>query len=809
MMNNKFVCIHGHFYQPPRENAWLESIESQESASPFHDWNEKINFECYATNAKARILDADGKIIDIINTYSKISFNFGPTLLSWMQEFDPTTYQSILEADKMSVAKYDGHGSAIAQAYSHMIMPLANQKDKETQVIWGIKDFESRFGRKPEGMWLSETAVNDDTLEVLAEHGILYTILAPRQAKAIKKLNADKWSSVNTETIETKRPYAYRLPSGKIIYLYFYNGGLAQAIAFDGILNHGKSFAIKMMENASDNSNNEIIQVATDGESYGHHHRYGEMALADALVSIENTPGFQLTNYGHYLASVAVDYEAQIHQDTSWSCVHGIERWRSNCGCNSGGYNWHQEWRGPLRFALNWLRDILIPIYEEQISAFVADPWVTRNNYIDVILDRSVANIQQFIKTNATKDLNKKEKVKLLRLLEMQRNSILMFTSCGWFFDEISGIETNQILQYACRAINYASQLTGIKLEEEFEYRLSLAPSNLPDIKNGQGTYEKYVKPSKVSLQRVGMHYAASSLFEKYPQRLEIFNYVATSEFFERIEAGNQIIAFGKTTVRSNITHSEKHFSFVVLCFSQVNIIGHIALDMDNDIFEDHCRSIKLNFNASNLAQVIHLMSDFSPQHFTMSELFKEEKQKIILTIMEKNLLKVENSFRKIYEENYNLMNGILVGNEIIPDAYKNAVQYVLNMELNRFFKKETLDISELQSLLDEFQKWKVNIGNETSFKLAASEKIYKEIELIDDSEISLSRLNNICLLIQSMDRLHLKPDVWKSQNIYFKMMKEFDHLERKYKNAEWKKSFQKLGELLEMKIVEENVMAS
>jgi alpha-amylase/alpha-mannosidase (GH57 family) len=808
-MKNKFVCIHGHFYQPPRENAWLETIESQESAAPFHDWNDKINFECYATNAKARILDAEGKIVDIVNTYSKISFNFGPTLLSWLQEFDNTTYNAILEADKLSLEKYDGHGSAIAQVYSHMIMPLANQKDKATQVIWGIRDFESRFGRKPEGMWLAETAVNDDSLEVLVDNGIKFTILAPRQAKSIRRIGTEKWTEVSTETIDTKTPYAYKLPSGRIIYLYYYNGEIAQAIAFDGILNHGKSFAVKMIKSVNDNDANEIVQVATDGESYGHHHRYGEMALADALVSIENTPGFRLTNYAHYLANVDVEFETQIHQDSSWSCVHGIERWRSNCGCNGGGYNWHQEWRGPLRFALNWLRDILIPIYEEQVSEFVSDPWLARNNYIDIILDRSEANIQLFLKKHAKKELDKVEKVKLLRFLEMQRNAILMFTSCGWFFDEISGIETNQILQYACRAINYANQLTGIQLEDEFEYRLSLAPSNLPEIKNGQGTYEKYVKPSKVNLERVGMHYAASSLFEKYPQRLELFNFVATSEFFERIEAGNQIIAFGKTTVRSRITHSEKHFSFVVLYFGQVNIIGHIALDMDNDIFEEHYQNIKKNFNSSNLAQVIHLMGDFSPRHFTMWELFKEEKQKIIDTIMQKNLLKVENSFRRIYDENYNLMNGILVGNDLIPDAYKNAVQYVLNMELNRFFKKETLEISELQTLLDEFRKWKVSISNETMFKLAASEKISKEIELIDDSEVSLSRLNNICLLIQSMDSLNLKPNVWKSQNIYFKMMKEFDNNERKYVNTEWKKSFHKLGNLLDMKVVEEKVLVN
>ncbi|HET6542013.1 MAG TPA: glycoside hydrolase, partial [Chryseolinea sp.] len=235
----KYICIHGHFYQPPRENAWLEVIEVQDSAHPYHDWNERISAECYAPNTASRILNEKGVIKNIINNYSKISFNFGPTLLSWMQTRDQETYQAVLDADRESMKHFNGHGSALAQVYNHMILPLANSRDKETQIIWGIRDFEDRFKRKPEGMWLSETAVDVESLELLGKHGIKFTILAPRQAKAIRKKGETTWTNVNALTLDTRRPYKYTLASGESIALFFYDGSIAQGVAFDGLLNDG------------------------------------------------------------------------------------------------------------------------------------------------------------------------------------------------------------------------------------------------------------------------------------------------------------------------------------------------------------------------------------------------------------------------------------------------------------------------------------------------------------------------------------------------------------------------------------------
>lgn len=802
-MKNKYICIHGHFYQPPRENAWLEVVEQQESAAPFHDWNERINFECYATNAVARILDAEHKIVNILNNYSRMSFNFGPTLLSWMEQADPDTYKLIQKANKESQKRHGGHGSAVAQVHSHLILPLANYNDKVTQVYWGIKDFEYRFGHFPEGIWLAETAVNTETLEVLAMHGIKYTILAPRQAKSFRKLGAEDWQEVHHENIDTRRPYLCKLPSGNTISLYFYNGNVSQAVAFEGLLNSGKAFAQRLIHAFDSNDDAQIVHIATDGESYGHHHRLGEMALADCLNFIEEKTTVKLTNYGEYLELHPPQYEVQIHENSSWSCAHGVERWRSDCGCNAGGGygKWHQKWRGPLRYALNWLRDQLIPIFETEASKYVRDPWTVRNEYITVLLNRSEENLDAFLNQYAIRELSKREKVHLFRLLEMQRNAVLMFTSCGWFFDEISGIETTQILQYACRAIHYAKQVSEADLEEEFIFRLSQAPSNLSQFTNGAGVYEKNVRPAHVDLTRVGMHYAASSLFEKYPERLEFFNYIATSTFFERIEAGNQILAIGQTTVRSKITHSEKHFSFAVLYLGQLNIIGNISLNMDREVFLQMFERASKSFKEVNLAELIGVLQEhFGPEKFTIWQLFKEEKQKIINQIMEKNLLPVEASFRKIYDNNYQLMSGLLVSSVAVPEVYKNAVQYVLNVDLKKLFQGGSLEINQLNKILNEFQKWNISLMDENAFKLAASERIFEEIRMIDKIGISLNKLQALNEVLVILNQMKIKLNVWKSQTLYFDMLKQFENRLRSYPDAEWKREFYKLGHLLNVK---------
>jgi len=800
MSANKYVCIHGHFYQPPRENAWLEAIEMQDSSAPFHDWNERINFECYAPNTAARILDKEQFITQITNNYACMSFNFGATLLSWLEVADPETYHAILEADKISLEKFDGHGSALAQVHSHLIMPLANRRDKETQVIWGIRDFEYRFKRKPEGIWLSETAVDTETLEILAEHDIQFTILAPRQAKACRKLDAKEWKPVNDLNIDTRLPYLCKLPSGKSIVLFFYDGNVAKGVAFEGLLNNGKSFATRLLEGFTNNDEPQLVHIATDGESYGHHHRYGEMALADCLNYIDENELATVINYGAYLEKFPPQFEAQIHENSSWSCVHGVERWRSNCGCNSGGNpSWTQAWRAPLRETLDWLRDELIPVYEKEAAQFVKDVWAARNDYIDVLLHRNERTVNDFLRRHTIKTLSEEEKTTLLRLMEMQRHAILMFTSCGWFFDEISGIETNQILQYANRAIYYANQVSNSDLHEAFIQRLENAPSNV--YENGAASYKKNVAPARVDLVRVGMHFAASSLFEEYPEELGIFNYSAKSEVFERYEAGNQKLALGITNIRSKITYSDKHFSFAVLYLGQLNIIGGISLDMDRDTFEKIADDFVLAFRNTDLGSVISLMqTHFGAEKFTVQQLFQDEKRKILKQITDHSLRQVENEFREIYNDNYQLMSMVEQSNIPVPSAYINAVQFLVNHDLQAFFLNGNFNTRELRRLSSEMKKWNVQLTDEQSLKLTASERIFKEVKEMEVGEVQIRKLENLNTVLESIEQMGIQLNFWKSQNLYFSILKGHKDGEWVFANKDWEEKFQKLGKLLKVR---------
>ena len=466
----RYICIHGHFYQPPRENAWLEAVELQDAAYPFHDWNERITAECYAANAASRILDSKGYITKIVNNYAKISFDFGPTLLVWMERNAPEVYKAILEADQESQRKFSGHGSAMAQAYNHIIMPLANRRDKYTQVLWGIRDFEHRFGRKPEGMWLPETAVDMETLDIMAELGIQFTILAPHQARRVRNIGSDTWNDVSGGKIDPTMAYELNLPSGRKLNIFFYNEPVARAVAFEGLLSSGDNFARRLSDAFSEERTwPQLVHIATDGETYGHHHRFGDMALAYALNYIEANQIAQITNYGEYLEKHPPTQEVEIIENTSWSCSHGVERWRSDCGCNTGQHpGWNQAWRAPLRQAMDWLRDSIAPKYEKKASQFLKDPWAARNDYIKVILDRSPENIEQFLSQHASRQLNEAERITALKLLELQRHAMLMYTSDAWFFDDIFEIETVQVMQYAGRVVQLAEELFGDRVEPHF-----------------------------------------------------------------------------------------------------------------------------------------------------------------------------------------------------------------------------------------------------------------------------------------------------------------------------------------------------
>ncbi|HJT67087.1 MAG TPA: DUF3536 domain-containing protein [Pyrinomonadaceae bacterium] len=479
------LIVHGHFYQPPRENPWTGEVEAEPSAAPYHDWNERIHDECYAPNAAA-------------NNYARINFNFGPTLLSWLERHHRDTYQHILAADRESVAQRGGHGNAIAQAYGHAILPLCNERDRLTQVVWGVADFRFRFGREPEALWLPETAANDATLALLIEQGLRYVILAPDQAKRV--LVDAEWRAVSGGKIDTTRPYRFEHPTDptRSIAVCFYDGPLARAIAFEKALTSSRDLVERFVHAAQ---HGDLVNVATDGETYGHHFKFGDLALAYALGVEAKKAGFWVTNYGEYLDQYPPEFAVQIDnglagEGSSWSCVHGVGRWTRDCGCHTGGEaGWNQAWRDPLRVALNFLRDEAAAKFESSGSELLRNPWAARNDYIDVLLNESA--LEEFLARNSHGSLNEAERGRVFQLLEMQRSALLMFTSCGWFFSDLAGIETVQVLRYAARVIDLQTQLGFEPPRKQFLELLAEAKSNRPEKGNGADIFARIAVPQR------------------------------------------------------------------------------------------------------------------------------------------------------------------------------------------------------------------------------------------------------------------------------------------------------------------------
>ena len=771
----KYICIHGHFYQPPRENPWLEEVELQDSAYPYHDWNTKITEECYRQNAASRILGPDKKIIDISNNYSEISFDFGPTLLYWMEKHVPDVYKGILEADKESQKKFSGHGAAIAQAYNHIIMPLANKRDKYTQVAWGIGDFEHRFRRKPEGMWLPETAVDTETLEILAECGITFTILAPHQARQVRKAGDKQWQKVNRDQIDTTKVYLCRLPSGKIINLFFYHNPTARDVADGQILQNGEVFA-KELTQILNGKNNQggLGHIATDGETYGHHFRYADMALAYCLHFIKTNNLAKVTVYGEYLEKFPPQYEVRIHENSSWSCSHGIERWRSNCGCNYGRYpSGKQQWRAPLREAMDRLRDELIAVYENKMAHYVSDPWEARNVYISVINDRSSENVEKFLLKSAGREPAYDEKVSLLKLLEMQRNAMLMYTSCGWFFDDISGIETVQIMQYATRAIQLAKETDNKDFEPEFKDILKKALTNIKSYDTGKDVYEALVKTRNIDLNRVGAHLAVSSVFEEYQSRKDVYCYSTRIETYDRIDAGIQVLATGRATVQSNIVLEKHMMDFAVLHLGDHNLICAAGARSPDEVFHKMEEDLKTAFSKGDITEVMRIMDvSFRGNNYSLRHLFKDQQRHILYELLETTWQEIEASFRHIYEHNYTIMQ-IMHGMRMsLPKALSGPAEFILNHDLCRIIRRDPIDIAQLQKLIDEATKLSLQLDT-TTLKFEVSRKMNSLMNKFEDSHDDIELLESITTVLGILLDVVPELDLQAAQNVLFGISKE------------------------------------
>lgn len=770
---DRYICIHGHFYQPPRENPWLEAIELQDSALPYHDWNERITAECYSRNTASRILDGEGRIREIVSNYARISFNFGPTLLSWMERYAPAIYRAILDADRKSMEWRSGHGNAIAQIYNHVIMPLANTRDKRTQVLWGIRDFEHRFRRFPEGMWLSETAADIESLDILAEHGIQFTILAPHQASRVRRIGTEKWRDVSGGQIDPTRAYVCKLPSGKTLNIFFYDGPISRAVAFEKLLTRGEDFAGRLLSGFSDKRKwPQLLHIATDGESYGHHHRFGDMSLAFALHDIESRRLARLTNYGEYLEKHPPMHEVEIFPHSSWSCMHGVKRWKYNCGCNSGGHpDWNQEWRTPLRDAFDWLRDQLMIKYGQKAKGYLKDPWQARDEYITLLLNRSEDQVNKFFERHVTRTLSAKETIFVLELLEIQRNTLLMYTSCGWFFDELSGIETIQIMQYAGRAIQLSEKVFGYSIENVFLDKLAQAKSNIAEQKDGAHIYERFVKPAKIDVKKVGVHYAVSSVFEDYPENTGIYCYTVTREDYHREESGKIKIAVGRASIRSEIIRETERLCFCVLHLGNHDFSGGVHTFLGDDAYTLMKNEIMTLFERGAFLDLIRLMDNhFGMHNYSLKHLFKDEQRKIVNQVISSTIEEFEETYRRMYENNRLLMGFLRETGMPIPRVFYTAAEFTLNQDLKKACEEEK-DPRRTQSILLDMKKWNIPIDT-ADHEFAIRRRIEMLIDELRKHPADFSLLQKIESKLQLFPALPFKIDLWHVQNVYYDMAK-------------------------------------
>ena len=779
--NKKYLTIHGHFYQPPRENPWIEEIEIQDSAAPNHDWNEKIAWQCYEPNSASRIVDGRNSIIEISNNYQYMSFNFGPTLLSWLEKYNSDAYQRILRADRNSIEMYGGHGCAVAQVYNHIIMPLANQNDKITQLIWGLKDFQKRFGRNSEGIWLAETAVDAQTLEVLIDCGVKYTILSPHQAKCINKINEHNWQDVSWGTIDPSSAYRYYVEGTnkeKYIDLFFYDGSISKSVAFDNLLQDGKKFSYRLNDGYVESRNKpQLVNIATDGESYGHHTKFGDMALAYILRVGAKELGFEITNYGQFLEKHPPEYEVDIKPVSAWSCCHGVGRWMDDCGCSTGAQpHWNQKWRKPLRQALDYLRDELIKLCSIQGSKYFKDFWMARNNYIDVILDRSPENISKFFKENGKKNITAQDKVKALKLMEIQRFAQLMYTSCGWFFADISGIETTQIMKYAARAMELAGEFSKENYEKTFLSILQKAKSNIAEFGNGKDIYNRWVKSSSIGFDKIVAQYAIETSFDdnKKLDTDQLYCYKIKKTNYKKYFNSNNSLYCGKIEITSDITLEKRDMSYVMLQTQDYDFYCAVKDYNCADDFNLEKKEILKAFEKGNMIQTLQTIElYYGSQFYSLKDIPIDRRKTILENLITSRLQKTS----KVYEDLYdNLLNPISYLNDLgmdIPESFRVCAKYTLISNLIEELQAITTysDKNKIQKLLKIKQltdKFHIKLGKSKA-KDVLGEKLVELILKLKDCT-TIKNTQEILHFFDLLENLQIQTQISNVQNIYYEM---------------------------------------
>ncbi|MCR9160565.1 MAG: DUF3536 domain-containing protein [Nannocystaceae bacterium] len=810
-MSQRCVCIHGHFYQPPRENPWLETVEQQESADPFHDWNERITAECYGPNAWARILDAHGYIDSIVSNYERISFNFGPTLLAWMERETPAAYAAILAAEEASRARYGGHSSALAQAYNHSILPLCNEADRRTQIRWGIADYTHRFGHAPRGMWLPETAVDTPTLEALAEQGIEFTLLAPHQAARVRAPGED-WRDVTGGRVDPRQAYRCTLPSGRTITVFFYDGPVSQAVAFEHLLDSGDRFADRLMSAfTAETGRPQLVHIATDGETYGHHHRHGDMALAYALRRFENDPAIELVNYGAFLEAHPPTHDVEILERTSWSCAHGVERWRSDCGCCTGSNRgWNQAWRRPLREALDWLSERVAALYDSRAAgALLRDPWAARDDYISLILERSDDATAAFFEAHGVGKLTENQRIEALRLLEMQRHAMLMYTSCGWFFDDVSGIETTQIIRYAARAIQLAQEVSDVALMQPFVERLCEAKSNIPEQGDGRLLYERHAEPLAVDLPRLVAHYAVSSLFKSYKPRAEVYAYAVEQLDYRTAALGRSRLALGKVAVVSQVTREADELSFGFIHLGDHNMSGGVRAFRGEAEYDAMLRDVMRSFRHADMPEVLRLLdAHFGELKYSMRSLFRDEQQRVLELVVDSATNDAQQVSARLYAQHSPLLRYLATLDLPLPKPLKGLASFVLNTMLRSELTARELDHDRIRELMREAEALRVDLHRAT-LNFTLQRTIENATARWVEAPERIGRLRRLRVLADLAHSGPFEVDLSTPQNEFYRLLQSTLPAYREAAAAgdehaaQWRDVFGGLGEALRIRVHE------
>jgi len=810
--NGIYVTVHGHFYQPPRENPYLDAIERQPSAAPFHDWNARIHDECYRPNAFARVFNDRGELVEIVNNFEYFSFNIGPTLMSWLERYDVEVYQRILEADSKSSERLNGHGNAIAQVYNHIIMPLANERDKYTQIRWGTEDFRSRFGRDPEGMWLAETAVDAATLEVLVQEGIRFIVLAPSQAQKCRLQptanNPDpEWEAVGGSQIDPTRPYRCYLKGSRndhsrpYIDIFFYDGPISRDMGFSDVLFNSHHLAGRIGSAVrGDHRPAQLISVATDGETFGHHKSGTEKTFAYAFLQEFPSQGWTVTNFAHYLSINTPTWEVELKPVTAWSCAHGVDRWQDDCGCGGGG-GWHQQWRRPLRNTLNWLRDQLITVYEESGAQLFGDPWLARDEYIQIIRDRDSANINQFLTRHQTHKLSATEKVDALRLLEMQRHALLMFTSCGWFFEELSRPEGTQILRYAARALELAGDVAGVQLEAGFIKRLSQAPSNVDLFKNGAEIYRQLVATAQISFKQVAAQYSITSLFTNHkngtknsrseqstplPQEQvtstspkRVYCYLAHEQDYQLQRMGALTLAVGHLKLVSEITWESEDLVFAVLHLGGWDFHCGIKPFAGRRAYSQLKEKLFGALQQASASQTILAITQFfGAEVFNLQNLFPEERHRIMTLLSQLTLTRLDQIYTQLYRDNYSVMMAFHRDELEVPRELQVAAEIALGHRCINELRSLEQDIAEIESSWHHLAELTA-IATETSqlrchLKIPEGKQILEQLilrslwQLLHDPNGIDTESQRLERMIDVGKQLNLHLSLDRAQELYF-----------------------------------------